>query len=99
MNPRPSGYEPDELPDCSTPRQQTCAFAQTLILISISANDKLSRIKKLSFFIFCSGKMILFIAGKNKIFYMLGNLRNILPKDLFIVFTLIFLCSRVFMFL
>ena len=20
MNPRPSGYEPDELPDCSTPR-------------------------------------------------------------------------------
>jgi len=43
--------------------------------------------------------MILFIAGKNKIFYMLGNLRNILPKDLFIVFTLIFLCSRVFMFL
>ena len=21
MNPRPSGYEPDELPDCSTPRR------------------------------------------------------------------------------
>ena len=20
LNPRPSGYEPDELPDCSTPR-------------------------------------------------------------------------------
>ena len=23
MNLRPSGYEPDELPDCSTPRHQT----------------------------------------------------------------------------
>ena len=23
MNLRPSGYEPDELPDCSTPRQRT----------------------------------------------------------------------------
>ncbi len=23
MNPRSSGYEPDELPDCSTPRRQT----------------------------------------------------------------------------
>ena len=23
MNPRPSGYEPDELPDCSTPRRTT----------------------------------------------------------------------------
>ena len=22
MNQRPSGYEPDELPDCSTPRQE-----------------------------------------------------------------------------
>ncbi len=23
LNLRPSGYEPDELPDCSTPRQET----------------------------------------------------------------------------
>ena len=23
MNQRPSGYEPDELPDCSTPRHET----------------------------------------------------------------------------
>ena len=25
MNLRPSGYEPDELPGCSTPRQSLCA--------------------------------------------------------------------------
>ena len=25
MNLRPSGYEPDELPGCSTPRQRLCA--------------------------------------------------------------------------
>src|SRR6185437_14527459 len=24
-NPRPSGYEPDELPDCSTPRRISCS--------------------------------------------------------------------------
>ncbi len=24
LNPRPLGYEPNELPDCSTPRQRTC---------------------------------------------------------------------------
>ena len=24
MNPRPSGYEPDELPGCSTPREMGC---------------------------------------------------------------------------
>ena len=26
MNQRPSGYEPDELPDCSTPRSMKTAF-------------------------------------------------------------------------
>ena len=26
MNLRPSGYEPDELPDCSTPHQKGRAF-------------------------------------------------------------------------
>ena len=26
MNLRPSGYEPDELPDCSTPHQEGRAF-------------------------------------------------------------------------
>src|SRR6185437_7123813 len=26
-NPRPSGYEPDELPDCSTPRRRTTNLA------------------------------------------------------------------------
>jgi hypothetical protein len=25
LNLRPSGYEPDELPGCSTPRQRLCA--------------------------------------------------------------------------
>ena len=34
MNLRPSGYEPDELPDCSTPRQEcnysrSCPFRST----------------------------------------------------------------------
>ena len=26
LNQRPSGYEPDELPDCSTPRYRMCVF-------------------------------------------------------------------------
>ena len=29
MNLRPSGYEPDELPGCSTPRYQVFAVAKT----------------------------------------------------------------------
>jgi hypothetical protein len=29
LNLRPSGYEPDELPDCSTPRQIVCLTTQT----------------------------------------------------------------------
>ena len=28
MNPRPLGYEPNELPDCSTPRQETPILAR-----------------------------------------------------------------------
>ena len=28
LNPRPLGYEPNELPDCSTPRQQTLILAR-----------------------------------------------------------------------
>src|SRR5438034_6430067 len=27
LNPRPSGYEPDELPDCSTPRHLDCTVS------------------------------------------------------------------------
>src|SRR6202035_2394888 len=26
LNPRPSGYEPDELPDCSTPRRRRAVY-------------------------------------------------------------------------
>ena len=29
LNLRPSGYEPDELPDCSTPRQKLITFYQS----------------------------------------------------------------------
>ena len=28
LNPRPSGYEPDELPGCSTPRLEVCIMKQ-----------------------------------------------------------------------
>ncbi|CAN0541813.1 unnamed protein product, partial [Ectocarpus sp. 8 AP-2014] len=31
LNLRPSGYEPDELPGCSTPRQNTKAVGQSAI--------------------------------------------------------------------
>ena len=31
MNPRPPGYEPDELPDCSTPRQRALFNARDII--------------------------------------------------------------------
>ena len=31
LNRRPSGYEPDELPGCSTPRHRTALFHQILI--------------------------------------------------------------------
>ena len=30
LNLRPSGYEPDELPDCSTPRQRPRTLAQSI---------------------------------------------------------------------
>ena len=31
LNQRPSGYEPDELPDCSTPRQQHEVYPALLV--------------------------------------------------------------------
>ena len=34
MNLRPSGYEPDELPGCSTPRALVLAFAWLLCVVS-----------------------------------------------------------------
>ena len=40
MNPRPSGYEPDELPDCSTPRYMICScqisFSTALLQYNIA---------------------------------------------------------------
>ena len=52
MNLRPSGYEPDELPGCSTPRQ--CAFflrfgafvssSERILLLSRSGGDLLSHV-------------------------------------------------------
>ncbi len=35
MNQRPSGYEPDELPDCSIPHQQHHCIHQTYWLLSL----------------------------------------------------------------
>ena len=32
LNQRPSGYEPDELPDCSTPRHQNCLTCRLAFL-------------------------------------------------------------------
>src|SRR5690606_19356423 len=47
LNLRPSGYEPDELPDCSTPRCEgkiqfeTCSMWQKTILVLTSASTSL----------------------------------------------------------
>jgi hypothetical protein len=35
LNPRPSGYEPDELPDCSTPREQEIISTMVVKVLSI----------------------------------------------------------------
>ena len=37
MNPRPSGYEPDELPDCSTPRRnsETTTYAVGAVVVVV----------------------------------------------------------------
>ena len=35
MNLRPSGYEPDELPDCSTPHQEGRAFYKRILRAAI----------------------------------------------------------------
>ena len=32
LNLRPSGYEPDELPDCSIPRYESYSFSNRIIL-------------------------------------------------------------------
>ena len=34
LNLRPSGYEPDELPDCSTPRQVSCQNLSRQVLLA-----------------------------------------------------------------
>ena len=40
MNLRPSGYEPDELPGCSTPRQDTKAAAQVSLAAALVRDCK-----------------------------------------------------------
>ncbi len=36
MNLRPSGYEPDELPDCSTPRRRTGSIRMPPLLCKVT---------------------------------------------------------------
>jgi hypothetical protein len=40
LNLRPSGYEPDELPDCSTPRQRMNAQLKGFVLIGQALNAR-----------------------------------------------------------
>ncbi len=40
LNLRPSGYEPDELPDCSTPRSNLCGAARLTGVTGSSRQDK-----------------------------------------------------------
>ena len=42
MNLRPSGYEPDELPDCSTPRLRLLSNQTAYFLISTTATNRLT---------------------------------------------------------
>ena len=35
LNPRPSGYEPDELPDCSIPRQRLPTVAELGVAVNL----------------------------------------------------------------
>ena len=35
LNPRPSGYEPDELPDCSIPRQRLPTVAELVVAVNL----------------------------------------------------------------
>ena len=39
MNLRPSGYEPDELPDCSTPRRVRCQMSDVRCQMSDVRQD------------------------------------------------------------
>ena len=35
LNPRPPGYEPDELPDCSIPRQRSWTLSKKEALVNL----------------------------------------------------------------
>lgn len=48
MNLRPSGYEPDELPDCSIPRQGFVIVREILVFLSRSGGDLLSHVLRRS---------------------------------------------------
>ena len=48
MNLRPSGYEPDELPGCSTPRQFSSLHRDQFTLFSRFGGDLLSRVLRRS---------------------------------------------------
>ena len=42
LNQRPSGYEPDELPDCSTPRQiELCIMLTQKFVIATALAEKI----------------------------------------------------------
>ena len=42
LNPRPLGYEPNELPDCSTPRQEESNLTTTIGFDQLDLDGKLS---------------------------------------------------------
>ena len=42
LNPRPLGYEPNELPDCSTPRQEDSNLTTPIGFDQLDLDEKLS---------------------------------------------------------
>ena len=48
LNLRPSGYEPDELPDCSTPRQELDNYTTTIKSFSLVESFQRVYISRLS---------------------------------------------------
>jgi hypothetical protein len=47
LNLRPSGYEPDELPDCSTPHQKGRAFYKCLARRATAQDFRPQRLRKI----------------------------------------------------
>ena len=46
MNLRPSGYEPDELPDCSTPRYSILKWNFMIAHVTVEVKTKLRTVTK-----------------------------------------------------